>query len=338
MVQFRLPAGGEGLTVMREILQDAEKLGLQDHVDGLARLINKKENWIHQVDIKGKRYLNTFSTLPLLKPSSLDLNNRQVRIGSEDDLDADQQALLKAALIDYMPWRKGPLQVFGIDIDSEWVSWLKWERLEEHIAPLVGRRIIDIGSSNGYYMFRMAASRPEMILGVEPYLTFYFQYRLLNHYAGLSNLYGISAKLGEMPPLRRYFDTAFCMGVLYHHRAPHDALSQIREMLRPGGELVLETLVIEDDKDVALSPQDRYGKMNNVFFIPSVKCLFNWLLRSGFTNIRCIDVSPTTSREQRKTEWIQTESLDDFLDPEDPTRTVEGYPAPVRAIVIANTK
>jgi tRNA (mo5U34)-methyltransferase len=323
---------------MRKILQDAEKLGLQNYVEDLTRLIEKKENWIHQVDVKGRRYLNTFATLPSLKPSSLDLEARHVRIGEAKDLDVTQRELLQTALVDYMPWRKGPFTVFGIDIDSEWVSWLKWERLKEHMAPLQGRRILDIGSSNGYYMFRMAAAGPEMILGVEPYLTFYFQYRLLNHYAGLGNLYGIPAKLGEMPLIRRYFDTVFFMGVLYHHRAPHDALRHIREMLRPGGELVLETLVIENEEDVALSPGERYGKMNNVYFIPSVSCLLNWLLRSGFSNPRCIDVSPTTSREQRKTEWIQTESLDDFLDPDDPTRTVEGYPAPVRAIVIANTK
>lgn len=323
---------------MRKILQDAERLGLQPHVDDLARLIKKKENWIHQVDIKGKRYLNTFATLPSLEASSLDLMNRQVRIGSENDLDSARLEILRAALVDYMPWRKGPYTVFGIDIDSEWVSWLKWERLKEQMAPLQGRRILDIGSSNGYYMFRMAASEPEMILGVEPYLTFYFQYRLLHRYAGLGNLYGLPVKLGELPLIRRYFDTVFFMGVLYHHRAPHDALSRIREMLRPGGELVLETLVIENEEDVALSPRERYGKMNNVFFIPSVSCLLNWLFRCGFTNVRCIDVSPTTSREQRKTDWIRTESLEDFLDPDNPTRTVEGYPAPVRAIIIANNK
>jgi len=326
------------LTAMRKILEDVEKLGLQSQAEGLARLVKKKENWIHQVDIKGKRYLNTFATLPSLLPSSLDLDSRRVRIGSEKDLDGGQRQLLEAALIDYMPWRKGPFQVFGIDIDSEWVSWLKWERIQGHIAPLGGRRILDIGSSNGYYMFRMAAAEPEMILGLEPYLTFYFQYLLLSRYAGLGNLYGLPVKFGELPLLRQYFDSVFFMGVLYHHRAPHDAFAQIREMLRPGGELVVETLVIESREDVALSPRDRYGKMNNVFFIPSVSCLENWLYRTGFSDIRCIDVSPTTSAEQRRTAWIQTESLVDFLDPRDPTRTVEGYPAPVRAILLASSK
>ena len=326
------------MTAMRKILENAEKLGLQSYAEELARLVKKKENWIHQVDIKGKRYLKTFATLPSLQPSSLDIDNRQVRIGSKNDLDNGQYQLLKAALSAYMPWRKGPFQVCGIDIDSEWVSSLKWDRLKDHIAPLKGRRILDIGSSNGYYMFRMAAAKPEMILGVEPYLTFYFQYQLLNHYAGLDNLYALPAKLGELPLLRQYFDSIFFMGVLYHHRAPHDALGRIRDMLRPGGELVLETLVIQSQEDVALSPRGRYGKMNNVYFIPSVSCLENWLVRSGFSNIRCIDVSPTTSMEQRKTDWIQTESLDDFLDPGDLTRTVEGYPAPVRAIVLANSK
>jgi tRNA (mo5U34)-methyltransferase len=323
---------------MRRILQDVEKLGLEPHAGALARVVEKKEHWIRQVDAKGQRYLNTLAALPELRASSLNLSGSRVRIGEPEDVDEGRCRLLKAALVDYMPWRKGPFRIFGIDIDSEWVSWLKWDRLKDHIAPLRERRIIDIGSSNGYYMFRMAASHPEMILGVEPYLTFYFQFLLLQHYARLDNVYELPAKLDELPSMGNCFDTAFFMGVLYHHRAPHNVLGRIRDMLRPGGELILETLVIENQADVALSPRDRYGKMNNVFFIPSVSCLENWLFRCGFRNIRCIDVSATTPREQRRTEWVQTESLEDFLDPQNPKLTVEGYPAPVRAIFLADSK
>ena len=135
-----------------------------------------------------------------------------------------------------------------------------------------------------------------------------------------------------------YFDTVFCMGILYHRISPVETLRQIRSMMAKGGELVVETLVMEGDEDTALFPQDRYAKMRNVFFIPTVPCLANWLSRAGFTNIRCLDTSPTTLAEQRKTDWVATESLADFLDPEDPEKTVEGYQAPVRSVLVAEVK
>ena len=54
--------------------------------------------------------------------------------------------------------------------------------------------------------------------------------------------------------------------------------------------------------------------MKNVYFIPSVAALINWLEKVGFTNVRCVDVATTTLEEQRKTDWLENESLIDFLD------------------------
>ena len=84
-----------------------------------------------------------------------------------------------------------------------------------------------------------------------------------------------------------------------------------------------------------LVPEGRYAKMRNVWFIPSELTLQSWLKRIGFQNIRCIDTKVTTTEEQRKTSWMEYESLEDFLDPEDSTKTIEGHPAPRRAIFIA---
>ncbi|PMC22346.1 tRNA 5-methoxyuridine(34)/uridine 5-oxyacetic acid(34) synthase CmoB, partial [Klebsiella aerogenes] len=44
------------------------------------------------------------------------------------------------------------------------------------------------------------------------------------------------------------------MGVLYHRRSPLDHLWQLKDQLAPGGELVLETLVIEGDENTVLVP------------------------------------------------------------------------------------
>jgi tRNA (mo5U34)-methyltransferase len=322
---------------MRRLLESTERLGLGGWKDQLAELIEKIDS-ISRADAKGQRYLANLALLPEIRPTDLDLNVDRVRIGTAADLAPSGHKPLLAALQALCPWRKGPFSLFGIDIDSEWVSSLKWRRIENKIAPLTGRRVLDIGSSNGYYLLRMAAQRPQIALGVEPYLTFYFQYLLLQHYARIPEVFALPTTFEALPVLDGYFDTVFSMGVLYHRRSPLDTLSAMRQVLRRGGQLVLETLVLEGDGDLALCPDKRYAKMNNVYFLPTVRCLKNWLRRTGFSDIRCVDVTPTTSSEQRKTEWIQTESLTDFLDPADSTRTIEGYPAPVRAMLVAEAK
>jgi len=323
---------------VRSFPDHAERLGLGPWKKELNELIEAKSLYIEQYDAKGKRYLANHSRLPELRPSSLDLNNDRVRIGNPEDLRPGQKEALLARLQELCPWRKGPFALFGIEVDSEWVSSRKWNRLAHRITPLTGRRVLDIGSSNGYYLLRMADQWPQLALGVEPYLTFYFQFLLLQHYAQVPNIFTLPVTFEELPVLAGYFDTVFSMGVLSHRRAPLDTLSAMRQVLRRGGQLVLETLVLEGEEELALCPEKRYAKMNNVYFLPTVPCLRNWLQRSGFSGIQCIDVTVTTVEEQRHTPWVQTESLSDFLDPNDARRTVEGYPAPLRAVLLAEAR
>src|SRR5574339_1065926 len=128
-----------------------------------------------------------------------------------------------------------------------------------------------------------------------------------------------------MPQNSRAFDTIFSMGVLYHRRSPFDHLTDLRGALRSGGELVLETLVIEGGEHSVLVPEGRYAKMKNVWFLPSPQTLMSWLHRAGFRNVRVIEVTATTGEEQRTTDWMRFESLLDYLDPNDHTKTIEGY-------------
>ncbi len=264
------------------------------------------------------------------------LDSDIIRVGDGVDIGWAEKEKLENALFNLCPWRKGPFNFFGIQVDSEWQSWIKWNRFINKISPLKGKRILDIGSSNGYYMFRMAGHDPFMVLGLEPQHTFYYQYLAAQKYLKLQNVFCLPIPFEKLPDTNGYFDIVFCMGVLYHRRSPLDMLIKIHENMAKGGELVVENLVILSDEDICLFPESRYAKMRNVFFIPSLKVMTSWLKRSGFSNIKCIDISRTNSFEQRKTPWIQTESLRDFLDPENHEKTVEGYPAPVRAIFTAS--
>ena len=307
----------------------------------LAELDDKatqRSNAILRGSKKGIALVRALEKLPDVKPSSSDADQARIRIGTTEDLDDRQRASLYQSLSDLKPWRKGPFEIFGIRIDSEWDSSIKWNRLAGHLGSLAGKRVLDIGSSCGYYMFRLAVKQPALILGIEPYPNFYFQFLALSRYLAFPQVHCLPLKLEEMPAMKRCFDMVMCMGILYHRRSPLDTLLQIHGRMVPGGQLVLETLVLKGDAEMALFPEKRYAKMNNIFFIPTVACLTHWLTRSGFDDIRCVDISRTTSQEQRKTDWIDTESLEDFLDQEDPRKTVEGYPAPVRAMLLATAR
>jgi tRNA (mo5U34)-methyltransferase len=287
---------------------------------------------------RAEALLRQIDRLPDITPSKIVLDGSRVTVGRREDLDTERAARLIEVLHALKPWRKGPFDLFGTQIDSEWDSSLKWDRVAPHIEPLNNRRVLDVGSSNGYYLFRMAAARPRVILGIEPYFAYYAQFLALDKYLALDAVHTLPLKLEALPAMPRWFDTIFCMGVLYHRRSPLDTLARLRSLLANGGELILETLIVEGGGEIALFPQDRYARMRNVYFIPTASCLENWLERCGFTNIRCVDITATTGLEQRRTDWIDSASLEAFLDPEDSRRTVEGYPAPVRAAVLATGK
>ncbi|MFA7522362.1 MAG: tRNA 5-methoxyuridine(34)/uridine 5-oxyacetic acid(34) synthase CmoB [Halothiobacillaceae bacterium] len=250
---------------------------------------------------------------------------------------ADSQVLpgLEATLRDLIPWRKGPYDLFGVAIDTEWRSDLKWDRLVDHIQPLAGRRVLDIGSGNGYHLWRMLGAGADFALGVEPSWVFVAQFHAVAHLLGETRA-GIVPTTLERFPQRPRFDSVFSMGVLYHRRDPFTHLGELKACLRPGGELVLETLVVEGDATTILTPADRYAGMRNVWFLPSPIAVTGWLKRMGFVAVELVDVTVTTEAEQHYSEWVgQRQSLVDFLDPDDPSRTREGLPAPRRAIFTA---
>lgn len=308
------------------------------HSTVLKELSLQIENRLPGESGKAAAFSQLLQELPIVTPSNRQLGGRYVCIGFEDDLSRNEKKQLTAVLKGLHPWRKGPFNVFGTRIDCEWRSDLKWDRVKDRIEPLHDRKILDIGSSNGYYLFRMSPHEPRFAIGLEPYLTFYYQFLALQHYIHAPQVHCLPMRFDNFPMLAEFFDTIFCMGILYHSRAPLEMLGRIRKYLSKNGELVLETLVIEGDADKALCPYPRYAKMHNAYFLPTVRCLTGWLLRAGFQDVRCIDVTTTTNEEQRKTEWMTFESLSDFLDPDDPTRTIEGYPAPVRATLLARPR
>lgn len=269
---------------------------------------------------------------------------------------AEDQVALADTLMQLHPWRKGPLNLAGCAIDTEWRSDWKWDRLAPHL-PLQGARVLDIGCGNGYFGWRMLAAGARLVVGVDPTLLFVMQWLACRHFAGTQANFVLPLGIEDLPGLsvsdppaaelnltnpgtngsdQAGLDVVCSMGVLYHRRDPLEHLQQIRQLLRPGGQMVLETLVLPADQATeVLVPKERYARMRNVWAVPGTLKLLEWVQQAGFKDIRLVDVTPTRLEEQRSTAWMRFESLAESLDGQNPEQTLEAYPAPVRAIILA---
>lgn len=308
-------------------------------------------------------WIEAWNQLPVIPNTCVRVSSSAVEVRFPDaaqQLSDSQQMELTAALRRFHPWRKGPFDVLGVRIDTEWRSDMKWNRFADAI-DIRGHMVLDVGCGNGYYGWRMVSAGAKLVCGLDPMLLFVMQYEVIRKYAARC----VTAAASNSPLLNaepddtrsdaedgvrnvvlpvgddvltgplKVFDTVFSMGVLYHRTSPVDHLLSLRNALRPGGQLLLETLVIDDRTATVLVPEKRYARMRNVWFIPSISMLLLWLNRTGFRECRVLDLSVTTTEEQRQTDWMTFESLSECLDPTDPGRTVEGYPAPRRVVIAA---
>ncbi len=318
-----------------ELWSHLERLGLSDWA---GQLRSEERNWFApQSHGTLPKWLAAHEQLPILQDSNISVSGGVVDVAGQQLAPLDMKAT-EACIKEFHPWRKGPFRFFGIDVDTEWRSNLKWDRLANAVE-FTGKSVLDVGCGNGYYGWRMLDAGAEFVLGCEPFKLYAMQFELARKYAvAPQKHFVVPAGDTDLPANLNAFDITFSMGVLYHRPNPIDHLQRMRSTLNRDGRLVLETIVIDEPGSNVLTPESRYAKMRNVWFIPTVDLLCTWMCRSGFRDVELIDVSTTTNDEQRSTEWMTFESLADFLDPIDSTRTIEGYPAPARAILSARCK
>lgn len=296
-----------------------------------SQLTDWQQNHLHG---EFAHWQKTLDALPNTSPEVIDIAN-SVTVGNKSEINEGQYKRLENLLKKLKPWRKGPYHIHGLHIDTEWRSDFKWDRLMPHISDLKNRYVLDIGCGSGYHLWRMRGAGAKFVVGIDPTQLFLMQFNAIQHFIKDHDVNLLPLGVEQLPELNA-FDTVFAMGVLYHRRSPIDFIYQLKSQLNKGGELILETLIVDGDENTVLVPGERYAKMRNVWFLPSGKAMCAWLERCGFKNVRMVNTDITANEEQRKTDWIDTESLSDFLDPNDESKTIEGYPAPQRAIFIAN--
>ena len=312
---------------LRSLLADTEPARWGDALrqrGALARRHGDLVRWRRAVD-----------SMPRGLARGLDCRGPVIGIGVGADAGAGAARRVGGALAALIPWRKGPFSVLGIHVDAEWRSDLKWSRLAGAL-DLSGAQVLDVGCGNGYYALRMLGAGAERVVGIDPSWLAISQFDALRRLlARPPRCEALALALEDLPESLPRFDWVFSMGVLCHRRDPLAHLASLRGKLRAGGRLILETLCLDRADEAALIPQGRYAGMRNAWTVPSHGSLLAWLRRSGFGEAELLDVSATGVDEQRRTAWSPGRSLADFLRADDPTRTVEGHPAPCRALLSA---
>ncbi|MCF6173056.1 MAG: tRNA 5-methoxyuridine(34)/uridine 5-oxyacetic acid(34) synthase CmoB [Campylobacteraceae bacterium] len=288
--------------------------------------------WHEWKNIKSLR--NALEKLPFIDDAKVKLEDT-IQISSKNITEKEKETIKNLAW-DLRPWRKGPFELFDTFIDSEWKSYIKYNLLEPHFN-LKDKCVADVGCNNGYYLFKMLKHKPKKLVGFDPSIHYKTQFDFINHFVNSPikfELLGIE----HLPYFENRFDFIFCLGVLYHRSDPIAALKSLKRSLRRGGELILDTFMIDGDEPLCLVPEPSYSKIKNVHFVPTVSALENWCKKGGFERFEVLKIVKTTSHEQRSTEWMEGESLENFLDPQDSSLTIEGYPAPKRVYIRAYRK
>ena len=152
-----------------------------------TEIIRKYQKNIYESrkDKRIEEWNKIISSLPKLYSSKAKLHEEVLVSGKWD---SQEKIIARDLLLKLAPWRKGPFKVGDIFIDSEWRSHWKWKRFLGLNINLSGKTILDVGSGNGYYGFRMLGQGAEFVVCLEPNLLYLTQFKTINHFIQSNNI------------------------------------------------------------------------------------------------------------------------------------------------------
>ena len=308
---------------MTFISPECEKLYI-DYTDPNKPFGQKKDKRI-------ENWISLLSKIPSLEDTKSDLLSGVIIKGKCNGSDEE---VIENLLSELLPWRKGPFKVNNTFIDSEWRSNLKWDRFLELDLDLKDKTILDVGSGNGYYAFRMLGLEAEAILCLEPNLTHFSQFLAINHFIRTNKIRMLPERLEALEMKETHFDVVFSMGLLYHQRDPSKHLNSLSNRMKEGGQLVIETIVASNEYGDYLEPKGPYASMPNVHFVHTNKGFTDLAEKEGLRVISNSTEVQTTLNEQRRTKWMPFKSYESAVLETHQDITVENFPAPKRKFYV----
>ena len=306
-----------------------------EEYEKLFSLFDENKNFSNHGNLE--QWKNILTKLPDISTNYLDFSKECIQIGNPKEINLSQLKILEKGLLNLRPWRKGPFNIFGLEVDSEWRSEKKWQRIEDYLPKIKGMRIGDIGCSNGYYSYKLLKLEPELIVGMDKTSLFIIQFLATKFYAKqIQELIILPCSAEEFNPEFIDFDLLLSMGILYHAKNPSNHLASLQRLVKKNGYIILETIISNLKQNINIEKNQTYAGMSNIGTIFTKDNLIKLLNVSGFKNIQVINDSFTNISEQRTTKWMQGKSLSDFILSNGDT--LEGYPPVCRTIFIAQKK
>lgn len=291
-----------------------------------------RENWAR---VRQDRAASALRDFLADLPSSgwrFDIHDDAPRFQHPDVASLNESQL--AALQAMSPWRKGPWDFAGTRIDAEWRSELKWHRILDLLPPLDGEHVIDVGSNNGYYAHRLLHHGARSVLALDPTALYVHQALAAEGLMPERPVVTIPDGLELLAFMPRSASLILLMGILYHHSDPLYVLRLCSDALAAKKHLLIETIVLPGEEPTALFVPRRYAGAKGFYWLPTLSCLKAWIQRANLRVVAELPPVPTREVEQRSTRWREGASLAEGLMESDPSRTIEGHPAPQRVALL----
>lgn len=286
-------------------------------------------------EVFNEKTVSWFENRIFLKTKHHNVSKGQIEFGLASELSLAHKKLFVDHLRQLGPWKKGPFSFFGVEIDAQWRSDIKWDRLHStlDLDEIKGKKVADIGCHNGYFLWRLLEHDPEFILGIEPTLQHFLSFSLMKDFliSSPQNISYLPTNANILVRFEKFFDLVFCLGVLYHTKDPLGLMQICRNALAPKGKVIFDTLIYPSDSEVSFTPHKKYAGIGGVWHVPSEKVFFTWAQRTGFKKCTRLYLGEQTYDEQKQTDWCSQPGQTSFLSKDDLSQTCEGYLAPLRA-------
>ena len=303
--------------------------------DFLFNIFLENKNFYNHGNLN--KWIKILNSLPIIPTNYLDYFGSSITIGEKDEINEVQIKTLEKELLKLSPWRKGPFNIFGLEIDSEWRSDKKWQRIQSHLPNIKGMKIADIGCSNGYYSYKLLGLKPDLIVGMDKTALYVMQFLALKFYTKqIQELVVLPCSSEEFDFKKINFDLVLSMGILYHSKNPCNHLNSLKQLVKKNGYIILETIISNLPDNIDVNKNQTYAGMKNIGTIFTKKNLNDLMISNGFKNIEIVNDSFTDSSEQRSTKWMNGKSLREFILPNG--NTLEGYPPVCRSIFVAQKR